>query len=128
LQAPVRQTAVGGNVGRPTTPVVSTPTVAPIRSTATESGASRVPRMTDLVGDLIEQHWPAIEKVLREQVAPRAMAAATNDELIETVAKTLHPLLPLPVRIVIRPQRLANWCLGNRDRILRVLRPRESKR
>jgi hypothetical protein len=77
---------------------------------------------TELTGDAIEQHWPVIQKVLREQIAPMAMAAATNDELVETIARTLHGLLPLPIRLVIRPHRLTSWCMTNRDRILSAIR------
>jgi hypothetical protein len=83
-----------------------------------ESGAQA---NSGFVGDLIEQHWPAIQKVVRERIAPKVMSAANDDDVVAMVAGTLHGLLPLPVRLVIRPQRLTNWCLQNRDRILRIL-------
>jgi hypothetical protein len=76
-----------------------------------------------LVGDLIERHWPAIRKVLREKVAPKAVSLASDDEIVTMAARGLHALLPLPIRLVIRPQRLTDWCLHNRDRILSALRP-----
>jgi hypothetical protein len=73
------------------------------------------------VGDLIDQHWPAIQQTLRERVAPKVVSVASDDDVVATVAKTLHGFLPLPVRLVVRPQRLTNWCLQNRERILRIL-------
>lgn len=78
------------------------------------------PRMA---GDAMEQHWPTIQTALREHVAPAATAAASNDELIELAARKLHGVLPLPVRLVIRPQRLTDWCLANRERVLAAIRP-----
>jgi hypothetical protein len=49
------------------------------------------------------------------------VSVASDDEIVVTAAKTLDGFLPLPVRLVFRPQRLTNWCLQNRDRILRIL-------
>ncbi len=77
---------------------------------------------TGIAADAIEQHWPAIQRVLREQVAPAATAAITNDEFIDMAVRRLHPLLPLPIRLVIRPRRLSDWCLRNRDRVLAAMR------
>lgn len=78
---------------------------------------------SQMAGDAIEQHWPTIQTTLREHVAPAANAVATNDELIELAARQLHGVLPLPVRLVIRQQRLTDWCLANRERVLAAIRP-----
>lgn len=77
---------------------------------------------TEVAGDAIEQHWPTIQRAMQEHVAPTATALVTNDELIELAARGLHKFLPLPVRFVIRPQRLTDWCLSNRDRVLAAIR------
>src|SRR5687768_11419364 len=76
----------------------------------------------DLASDAIEQHWPAIQRALREHVAPAATAPVTNDQMIDTAVRSLHRHLPLPIRLVIRQQRLVDWCFSNRERVLAVLR------
>ncbi len=78
-------------------------------------------RGVELGEDAIERHWPGIRDVLRERVAPTVEDGLANDALVEKVAKTLHGLLPLPVRLVIRPARLTQWCLDNRERVLSVI-------
>ena len=101
---------------------LSTADPAPLSAPASlPSAESAQPTPSGFVGDLIDQHWPAIQQALRERVAPKVVSVASDDDVVAMVAKTLHAFLPLPVRLVIRPKRLTNWCLQNRDRILRIL-------
>ena len=75
-----------------------------------------------LTSDALEQYWPALERALREQVAPAATAPVSDDELVDRAARTLHGFLPFPMRFLIRPERVSSWCLRNRDRLVSAVR------
>lgn len=81
----------------------------------------------EVVGATVDQHWPAIQQVLRDRVAPAIVGAAENDELIVLAAKLAHSSLPLPIRLVVRQPALTEWCLANRTRVLTVLNERRVK-
>lgn len=89
-------------------------------------GAAAQQKGARAADDVIEEHWPAIRTVLEEKVAPALRSAASNDEVIQYVATELHALLPLPLRLIIRPKRLTDWCLANRDKIISIAQPKSS--
>lgn len=90
--------------------------VSAVARTAQQTGS-------EVAAAAIEPHWPTIQRILREQVAPTTAAAISNDQLLEQSVRRLHRLLPMPVRLVIRQQMLVDWCFNNRERVLLALRP-----
>lgn len=48
--------------------------------------------------------------------------AMANDDAVSKAADMLHPLLPLPVRLVIKKDKLENLLKDNRDGIIALLR------
>jgi hypothetical protein len=66
----------------------------------------------------IESHWPAIQQVFREKVAPLALSLAKNDEGIKYASEIVYQALPSVVRVLVRQETFVRICLANRDRIL----------
>jgi hypothetical protein len=72
---------------------------------------------------LIERHWPAIQRTCREKIAPAVLDAARNDEAMTQIARLLHAQLPWAVRLVVREERFVAFCLTNRDRLIAAVAP-----
>jgi hypothetical protein len=76
----------------------------------------------ELGGEQIEKYWPDIQTALRQRVAPAIAQGLETDELVSRAAKLLHACLPLPIRLVLRQDRLTKWCMDNRGRVLAALK------
>ena len=72
-------------------------------------------KTTDTV---IEQHWPKIQLIFQEKVGPAALAAAKNDQAMESLFKTVYSVLPFPVRMVVKEPAFVSFCLSHRTKLL----------
>jgi len=66
----------------------------------------------------IEEHWPKIQKLVQEKVAPAALTAAKDDKTMEVLLTPVYKTLPLPVRLVIKKDAFIKFCLNHRDRLI----------
>jgi len=76
--------------------------------------------LDDQVGKVIEEHLPKIKEIIQEKVAPEALAAVQNDEMMGTLLTPVYKLLPLPVRLVIKKDVFLKFCFDNRDRLTQL--------
>ena len=67
---------------------------------------------------LIEQQWPKIQLLFQEKVGPVALAAAKNDQAMESLFKTVYSVLPFPVRMVVKEAAFVSFCLEHRTKLL----------
>ena len=68
--------------------------------------------------NLIEQQWPKIQLLFQEKVGPVALAAAKNDQAMESLFKTVYSVLPFPVRMVVKEAAFVSFCLEHRGKLL----------
>jgi hypothetical protein len=66
----------------------------------------------------IEENWPKIQQVFEEKVGPAALAAAQDDQKMESLFKLVYIALPLPVHLVIKEDAFVKYCFSHRDRLL----------
>ena len=71
-------------------------------------------KMLDLKTEkAIEENWPKIQQVFQEKVGPAALAAAKNDEQMQSLFKLVYAALPFPVhRSCGRVLSHASWRSG----------------
>jgi len=68
----------------------------------------------------VEEHLPKIKEIIQEKIAPEALAAAQNDEMMEILLTPVYKLLPLPVRLVIKKDMFLKFCFKNRERLIQL--------
>jgi len=68
----------------------------------------------------VEEHLPKIKEIIQEKIAPEALAAAQNDEMMEILLTPVYKLLPLPVRLVIKKDVFLKFCFKNRERLIQL--------
>ncbi len=64
----------------------------------------------------IREHWPKIEPY-----ADKALAAAQNDETIETLARKVYPFLPMIVRLAVKEDKFVAFALEHKGPMLAKL-------
>ena len=84
-------------------------------TSARGAGNSGVDRTTE---SLIEQQWPKIQVLFLEKVGPLALAAAKNDQAMESLFKTVYSVLPFPIRMVVKEPAFISFCLEHRTKLL----------
>ena len=84
-------------------------------TSASGTGSSGVDSATS---SLIEQQWPKIQLLFQEKVGPAALAAAQNDQAMESLFKTVYSVLPFPVRMVVKEPVFVSFCLEHRTKLL----------
>ena len=45
----------------------------------------------------------------------------TTDQAMQNLAELIHPTLPFPIRMALKPDALARFLIKNRDRVQRIL-------
>jgi len=68
----------------------------------------------------VEEHLPKIKEIIQEKIAPEALTAVQNDEMMEILLTPVYKLLPLPVRLVIKKDMFIKFCFDNRDRFIQA--------
>jgi len=74
--------------------------------------------LNEQVEKVIEEHWPKIQKAVQEKVAPAALAAAKDDEMMQVLLTPVYMTLPFPVRLVIKKDVFMKFCFKHRDRLV----------
>jgi len=74
--------------------------------------------LNEQVEKVMEEHWPKIQKVIQEKVAPTALAAAKNDEMMQVLLTPVYMSLPFPVRLVVKKDAFVKFCFEHRDRFI----------
>ena len=73
-------------------------------------------KILNALGPTIAEHWPKIEPY-----ADKALAAAQNDETIETLARNVYPWLPMVVRLAVKEDKFVAFTLENKGPVLAKL-------
>jgi hypothetical protein len=66
----------------------------------------------------IEENWPKVQQLFYEKVGPAALAAAQNDQAMESLFKVVYVALPFPVHLVVKEPAFVAFCFSHRDRLL----------
>jgi hypothetical protein len=66
----------------------------------------------------IEEHWPKIQQLFQEKVGPAALAAAQNDQAMESLFKVVYAALPFPVHMAVKEAAFVTFCFSHRNRLL----------
>ena len=66
----------------------------------------------------IEENWPKIQQVFQEKVGPAALAAAKNDEQMQSLFKLVYAALPFPVHMAVKEEAFVKFCFEHRDRLV----------
>ena len=82
---------------------------------AQQAGEKMVDQKTDKT---IEENWPKIQQVFQEKVGPAALAAAKNDEQMQSLFKLVYAALPFPVHMVVKEDAFLKFCFEHRDRLM----------
>ena len=80
----------------------------------TDSGSA----LNQQVEKAIEEHWPKIQKLVQEKIAPTALATAKDDKMMEVLLASVYKTVPLPVRLVIKKDAFIKFCFKHRDRLI----------
>lgn len=54
-------------------------------------------------------------------VGPRAVALLSDDDMVTKVGEEMYPLLPLPMRLIVKQDAFVSFLLGNRGRLVSIL-------
>lgn len=73
-------------------------------------------KITDSIGPVIAEHWPAIEPY-----ADKALAAAEDDATFEVLARKMYPWLPMLVRMAVKEDKFVAFTLEHKGPILAKL-------
>jgi hypothetical protein len=71
---------------------------------------------------VIKDNWPKIEPY-----ADKALAAAQDDSVIEKLARTIYPWLPMVVRFAIKEDKFVSFTLENKGPLLAKLSEYKAK-
>lgn len=82
---------------------------------ARDAGQSNLGSATN---GILEEQWPKIQQLFKEHVGPAALAAAQNDQTMQSLFKTVYSILPFPVRMVVKEDAFVTFCLEHRTRLL----------
>jgi hypothetical protein len=82
---------------------------------AKQAGGQMLDQKTDKA---IEEHWPEIQGVFQEKVEPAALAAAKDDEKMQSLFKLVYMALPFPVHLAIKEDAFIKFCFEHRDRLM----------
>jgi hypothetical protein len=66
----------------------------------------------------IEENWPKIQQVFKEKVGPAALAAAKDDEKMQSLFKLVYAALPFPVHLAVKEEAFIKFCFSHRDRLM----------
>jgi hypothetical protein len=86
------------------------------RLKASREGAQE--KMDQKAEATIEEHWPKVQQLFNEKVGPAALAAAQNDQAMESLFKVVYVALPFPVHLVVKEPAFVAFCFSHRDRLL----------
>jgi hypothetical protein len=84
-----------------------------------KNGAENSELSSKIMGALeptIKEHWPKIEPY-----ADKALAAAQDDETIETLARKIYPFLPMMLRLAIKEDKFIAFILEHKGPLLTKL-------
>lgn len=73
-------------------------------------------KVIDALGPLMAEHWPKIEPY-----ADKALAAAQDDTVIESLARNIYPWLPMVVRFALKEEKFVAFTLENKGPVLAKL-------
>jgi hypothetical protein len=66
----------------------------------------------------IKQYWPQIQELFKEKVGPAALAAAHNDQTMESAFKLVYAALPFPIHLAVKEEVFVKFCFSHRDKLL----------
>ncbi len=75
-------------------------------------------KMDEKAHAAIEEHWPKVQQLFQEKVGPAALAAAHDDQTMETLFKVVYAALPFPVHFVVKEPAFVTFCFSHRERLL----------
>ncbi len=67
----------------------------------------------------IEEHWPKIQQELKNRLGPAGIAAAHNDQALESAFKLAYSALPFPVRMAVKEDVFLRFCFSRRDQLFK---------
>ena len=67
---------------------------------------------------VIQEHWPEIQRLIKEKVGPAALAASHDDQKMETLFKFVYAALPFPVHFVVKEDVFVKFCFAHREELL----------
>jgi hypothetical protein len=71
---------------------------------------------------VLKENWPKIEPY-----ADKALAAAQDDTVIENLARTIYPWLPMVVRFALKEEKFVAFTLENKGPLLAKLSEYKAK-
>lgn len=74
---------------------------------------------TSDIKTLVEKNFEIIKRTFKGVVGDKSKEILNNDELMEKHLISVHKLLPLPVRLIIRKKAFIEFCLKNRVYLLK---------
>jgi len=73
-------------------------------------------KVMDALEPVMKEHWPKIEPY-----ADKALAAAQDDKVIENLARTIYPWLPMMVRFALKEDKFVAFTLEHKGPLLNKL-------
>ncbi|RYY31566.1 MAG: hypothetical protein EOP46_20730 [Sphingobacteriaceae bacterium] len=73
-------------------------------------------KVVNALEPVLTEHWPKIEPY-----ADKALAAAQDDSVMEKLARTIYPWLPMVVRFAIKEDKFVSFTLENKGPVLAKL-------
>lgn len=67
---------------------------------------------------MLIQSFPIIKKLFKEKAGDLSDSVLQDDKKLSAIVKDIHGKLPLLIRMVVRRERLVNYCLANRHGLI----------
>lgn len=73
------------------------------------------------ISDACEKIVTANLGLFKEHVGPRALELINDDAMVGEIAERVYPLLPLPVRMLVKVEAFTSLLLAHREPLIRAL-------
>jgi hypothetical protein len=70
---------------------------------------------------LLAKKEPEIKAIIKEKAGTALKSLASNEPLLKTIFEKIHELLPAPLKLVVSTDTFVNYCISNKDEVLKVL-------
>ena len=66
----------------------------------------------------LQSQMATIQKILKEQVGPKAAEYAADEAKMTTLLKNVYTVLPAPIRLAVNEEKFVKFCFEHKDQVL----------
>ena len=80
-------------------------------------------RLLNIAKETVERNRESFLGFLRHRVGPVSAEVLKQEQVQRLIVSRIHGALPLPVRLLVREEKLTNFLMSNKARVMHVLEP-----